>query len=377
MGAGLLMVFAGTREKLLRWKPAERRCTTCGRRDGITALPPLTVVACRPTTRATPPRRSTSSSGWGHVTVAPPEAGDGDGLLEFLLGLAIRAVSFAFTASAISTKRLSGRSSNPDWSEPRRAFGSLAAGEKSERSRRRRQLRPSSGHDRSGCGLRGSRHRTGRGSDPNAGAACATRPGAGFTHFVAEVMGANRPRLSVFLGAGFELVRELESGEVELRLPARADLPCPRRAFRSVGRGPVCRSLRPSLSRESVAVVGTSAAGADRRRALPNVLQADFAGAAYPVDRKDDQVAGVRAYRAVDEIPDPVDLAVICLPPSRSSTQPPRRPWRGVRALCVISAGFAEPPLKGARGRRGSRPRRSMARGSSAPTASGSRCHLG
>lgn len=31
--AGLLMVFAGTTKKLLRWKPAERRCPTCGRTD--------------------------------------------------------------------------------------------------------------------------------------------------------------------------------------------------------------------------------------------------------------------------------------------------------------------------------------------------------
>jgi hypothetical protein len=33
VGAGLLMVVAGTKKKLLRWKPAERRCPTCGRSD--------------------------------------------------------------------------------------------------------------------------------------------------------------------------------------------------------------------------------------------------------------------------------------------------------------------------------------------------------
>jgi hypothetical protein len=31
--AALLMVFAGTHKKALRWKPAERRCRTCGRSD--------------------------------------------------------------------------------------------------------------------------------------------------------------------------------------------------------------------------------------------------------------------------------------------------------------------------------------------------------
>ena len=31
VAAGLLMVFAGTKKKLLRWLPAERRCSICGR----------------------------------------------------------------------------------------------------------------------------------------------------------------------------------------------------------------------------------------------------------------------------------------------------------------------------------------------------------
>jgi hypothetical protein len=33
VGAGLLMVFTGTKKKLLRLKLVERRCPTCGRSD--------------------------------------------------------------------------------------------------------------------------------------------------------------------------------------------------------------------------------------------------------------------------------------------------------------------------------------------------------
>lgn len=33
VSAGLLMLYTGTRKKLLRWKPAERRCPVCGRSD--------------------------------------------------------------------------------------------------------------------------------------------------------------------------------------------------------------------------------------------------------------------------------------------------------------------------------------------------------
>jgi hypothetical protein len=30
--AGLLMILSGTQKRVLRWKPADRRCATCGRR---------------------------------------------------------------------------------------------------------------------------------------------------------------------------------------------------------------------------------------------------------------------------------------------------------------------------------------------------------
>jgi hypothetical protein len=30
--AGFLMMLTGTRKRVLRWKPADRRCATCGRR---------------------------------------------------------------------------------------------------------------------------------------------------------------------------------------------------------------------------------------------------------------------------------------------------------------------------------------------------------
>ncbi len=30
--AGVLMMWTGTQKRVLRWKPADRRCATCGRR---------------------------------------------------------------------------------------------------------------------------------------------------------------------------------------------------------------------------------------------------------------------------------------------------------------------------------------------------------
>jgi acetate---CoA ligase (ADP-forming) len=94
--------------------------------------------------------------------------------------------------------------------------------------------------------------------------------------------------------------------------------------------------------------------GASRRRGsiggelFRNVLAGDFAGAAYPVNRDGESVAGVRAYRSIEEVPDPVDLAVIALPGAAVLDAAEQALRRGVRALVVISAGFAEVGSEGA-----------------------------
>jgi acetate---CoA ligase (ADP-forming) len=88
--------------------------------------------------------------------------------------------------------------------------------------------------------------------------------------------------------------------------------------------------------------------GASRRRGsiggelFRNILEADFAGAAYPVNRDGSPVAGVRGYRTIAEIPDDVDLAVISLPASAVIDSAEDALRKGVKALIVISAGFAE-----------------------------------
>ena len=73
-----------------------------------------------------------------------------------------------------------------------------------------------------------------------------------------------------------------------------------------------------------------------------NVLGAEFKGAAYPINRTGKPVAGVRAYTSIEELPEQVDLAVICLPGAHVLDSARSALEAGIRALCVISAGFAE-----------------------------------
>src|SRR6185312_8795552 len=164
----------------------------------------------------------------------------------------------------------------------------------------------------------------------------------GIERFVALVLPDNRRMLGVFEALGFELTRELAGGEVEVAFPiGRTERFEERLAERD--HVAVTASLRPFFETRSVAVIGAS-----RRRGtiggelFRNVIDGDFQGAAYPVNRDGASVAGVRGYRSVDEIPDPIDVAVICVPAAGVIDAAEQALAHGVRALVVISAGFAE-----------------------------------
>jgi acetate---CoA ligase (ADP-forming) len=170
---------------------------------------------------------------------------------------------------------------------------------------------------------------------------------AGIERFVAEVLSDNRPMLKVFEDAGLEASRELEGGEIEVQFPIA---PTERYRTRMDERDhlAVTASLRPFFAPKSVAVIGAS-----RRRGsiggelFRNVLAGDFAGAAYPVNRDGDPVGGVRGYTAIGELPELVDLAVICVPGARVIDAAREALAEGVRAICVISSGFAEVGAEG------------------------------
>jgi acetyl coenzyme A synthetase (ADP forming)-like protein len=162
------------------------------------------------------------------------------------------------------------------------------------------------------------------------------------------VLPDNQNMLAVFEAAGFELTRELAGGEIEVQFPI-APTETYRERVEERDHAAVTASLRPFFEPASVAVIGAS-----RRRGsiggelFRNILAGDFTGAAYPVNRDGEAVAGVRAYSSVEGIPDPIDLVVICLPAAAVLDAAEQALRTGVRALVVISAGFAEVGRQGA-----------------------------
>ena len=172
--------------------------------------------------------------------------------------------------------------------------------------------------------------------------------GVGIERFVAEVMPDNRAMLSVFEHVGFRLTRVLESGTIEVQFPiARTES----YELHVAGRDheAVVASLRPFFEAGTVAVVGASRKrGSIGGELFRNILAADFAGAAYPVNLKGEPVAGVQAYTSISDVPGDVDLAVISLPREAVHTAADEALRKGVKALVLISAGWDEIGSEGA-----------------------------
>ena len=171
----------------------------------------------------------------------------------------------------------------------------------------------------------------------------AARAGAhGIDAFVAEVLSDNAPMLGVFANIGFKPTRTLEGGVVEVRFPIAATAAFTERVDER-DHVAVTASLRPFFEPRSVAVIGASARrGSIGGELFRNILAGDFTGAAYPVNRSGESVGGVRATTSVGEITEALDLVVICLPGDKVIAAAEDALRHGTRALCVISAGFAE-----------------------------------
>jgi acetyl coenzyme A synthetase (ADP forming)-like protein len=164
----------------------------------------------------------------------------------------------------------------------------------------------------------------------------------GFVRFWALTTADNGPMLDLFRESGFEVRDYPEHGSVEIDL---AIVPTEASVARQEVRDRVATvaSLLPLFRPNAVAVVGASRdASAIGHRILDGLIRAGFRGPIYPVNPKAPEVAGLSTYPSVRGLPTPVDLAVIAVPAIAVLGVVDDCAARGVRALVVISAGFAE-----------------------------------
>ncbi|MGW1378588.1 bifunctional acetate--CoA ligase family protein/GNAT family N-acetyltransferase [Streptomyces sp. NPDC002446] len=170
----------------------------------------------------------------------------------------------------------------------------------------------------------------------------------GIRRFAAEVLPANSKMIKVFTDAGYTQKRTFEDGVVRLEFDLE-----PTEQSVAVMRGreqrAEARSVQRLLAPGSVAVIGTGRApGGVGRSALRNILASGFTGRvhavnhAFPQETRRLDPEGVPAVRALAEIAEPVDLAVIAVPADSVPDVIRDCGEHGVQGVLILSSGYAE-----------------------------------
>jgi acetyl coenzyme A synthetase (ADP forming)-like protein len=164
----------------------------------------------------------------------------------------------------------------------------------------------------------------------------------GIAIFEAEVLPTNHRMIEVFRESGFPVETSSAPGSIHVELPTSFSAAA-RERFHDRDRHAAAAAVRSFLEPRSVAVIGAS-----RRRGtvggeiFHNLLDAGFQGVVHPVNPAASVVQSVRAYATIGEVPDEIDLAVIAVPSADVVGVARGCAAKGVAALVVVSAGFAE-----------------------------------
>jgi acetate---CoA ligase (ADP-forming) len=283
------------------------------------------------------------------LRLRPPEQDDAPRLLELFKGLSLESLHLRFHGVPAIGPDLAERVVEPDWVERGALIGTLA-GENGARVVAVATYDRLRDPAKAEVAFAVADELQGRGIGTRLLEQLAAAAGAhGIERFVAVVLPSNVAMLRVFFDAGFDVVRSLDPDSYELEFaitPTRAYLA----RVDERDHAAAVASLRPFFEPKSVAVLGASprpgSIGGDLFR---NIVDGGFRGRAYPVNRAGKPVADVEGYASIEQVPEAVDLAVVCLPGELAVDGCKAALQRGTRALCVISAGFAEIGSEGAK----------------------------
>ncbi|RPJ81888.1 MAG: CoA-binding protein, partial [Deltaproteobacteria bacterium] len=102
------------------------------------------------------------------------------------------------------------------------------------------------------------------------------------------------------------------------------------------------------FSPESVAILGASTTqGKVGHDIFQNILRGGYKGTLYPVNPKAKSIQCIKAYPTLLDVPDPVDLAMIILPPQVALKAVEECVEKKVKGIVIVSAGFRETGAEG------------------------------
>jgi acetyl coenzyme A synthetase (ADP forming)-like protein len=160
--------------------------------------------------------------------------------------------------------------------------------------------------------------------------------------FDADVKSDNRKMLDVFFDSGYSVTQRSESGVTHVVLSLEPSVAFTDKAAHRA-RVAATASMHAFFEPASVAVIGASTRrGRIGSEILNNLRTAGFTGTLSAVHPTATTIQGHPAYRSVVDIPGPVDLAIVAVPAEHVLAVVDDCIAKGVRGICVISAGFAE-----------------------------------
>ncbi|MBU4055487.1 MAG: CoA-binding protein, partial [Proteobacteria bacterium] len=103
------------------------------------------------------------------------------------------------------------------------------------------------------------------------------------------------------------------------------------------------QELQPLFAPQSIAIIGASGTpGKWGNQMVARPLRSSFRGPIYPINPKSKEIEGLKAYRSIKDVPGPVDMAIITVLAPMVPAMVKECAEKGVKAMVVISAGFAE-----------------------------------
>jgi acetate---CoA ligase (ADP-forming) len=171
----------------------------------------------------------------------------------------------------------------------------------------------------------------------------------GISTFVAEVLPHNHRMVDVFRESGFPVEVRSRPDVLEVELPTSLS-PAAIERFEERGRLASVAAVRTFLAPRSVALIGASRGrGTIGGELMHNLTAGGYTGPIYPVNPQATRIQSVRAYQSITDIPGGAELAVVAVPAPQVVGVARECAVAGVRALLVISSGFAESGSDGAR----------------------------
>jgi acetyl coenzyme A synthetase (ADP forming)-like protein len=163
----------------------------------------------------------------------------------------------------------------------------------------------------------------------------------GINTFTALVLPENHAMIDVFRQSGFDVSIRATPGSIDVEFPTSTTPEAIERFDRRRIEASV-NAVHAILAPSSVAVIGASRDPESIGGRLFHNLIDEFHGPVYPVNPSADVVHGVPSFASILDVPGAVDVAFVAVPARAVAEAAREAAERRVRALVVISAGFAE-----------------------------------